>query len=230
MRRKASGFYADSLEMLLDTMCNVLGAIVFITLTLAVLAPTSRAPVQEALQRQTTELSNALATVTASNAWVQAELEQTLLRLQEPRQKFQTNRMRLPSISRRTRESWPVILRYGRVFPLYLSSSVERGGKTQNLQMIDWRRAAGGIVLVEPKRDQGDEPESGIAEMAQALGRQSKTNFYFTFLVYEDSFAAFNRAKETAASLGFQYGWEPLAQNTQLQFGGSHPENIPPQN
>ena len=81
MRNRASGFYADSLEMLLDTMCNVLGAIVFITLTLAVLAPASRAPAPEEFQRQAIQLSNTLAAVTASNTWVQAELQQTLLRL-----------------------------------------------------------------------------------------------------------------------------------------------------
>ncbi len=47
MRKKASGFYADSLEMLLDTMCNVLGGILFITLTLAALTrqSSSRKPI-----------------------------------------------------------------------------------------------------------------------------------------------------------------------------------------
>jgi hypothetical protein len=139
--------------------------------------------------------------------------------------------MRLPSIGRTAKERWPVIVRYGRIFPLYLPSSVGRGGKAQNLQMIDWLLAPGRGLRVEPKRDQGEEPESGITEIAQALARNSKTNFYFTFYVYEDSFAAFNRAKETACNLGFQYGWEPEAQNTPLYASrSSQPENIPPQN
>jgi hypothetical protein len=61
MKNKASGFYADSLEMLLDTMCNVLGAVVFITLALAALAPNSHAPAPEELQHQAAELANTLA-------------------------------------------------------------------------------------------------------------------------------------------------------------------------
>ena len=217
MKNKASGFYADSLEMLLDTMCNVLGAIVFITLALAALAPSSHAPAPEELQRQAAELTNTLAAVTASNAVVQAELEQTLLRLQEPRQQFQTNRMHLPNVSRTTRQPWPVIVRYGRVFPLYLFSSTARDGKAQNAQ------------TVEPRWGQGDDPESGVEQIVRTFRSYSKTNYYFVFSVYEDSFAAFNRAKETAASLGFQYGWDPVAQNTKLQLG-SQGKSIPPQN
>jgi hypothetical protein len=229
MKSKASGFYADSLEMLLDTMCNVLGAIVFITLALAALAPSSHAPAPEELQRQATELTNTLAAVTASNALIQAELEQTLLRLQEPRQQFQTNRMHLPNVSRTTRQPWPVIVRYGRVFPLYLFSSTARDGKAQNAQTIEWQRVAGKGLFVEPRWGQGDDPESGVEQIVRTFRSYSKTNYYFVFSVYEDSFAAFNRAKETAASLGFQYGWDPVAQNTKLQLG-SHSESIPPQN
>jgi len=229
MRNKASGFYADSLEMLLDTMCNVLGAIVFITLTLAVLAPSSRAPAAADLQREAASLTNALAAVTASNAWVQAELQQTLLRLQEPHQQFPTNRMRLPNTTRTTKQPWPVIIRYGRVFPLYFVSATARDGKGQNAQTIEWQRVPGKGIFVEPRFGQGDDPENGVEQMVHAFRSYSKTNYYFAFSVYEDSFAAFNRAKETAATLGFQYGWDPVAQNTKLKLGDRGP-NIPPQN
>jgi hypothetical protein len=69
--KKESGFYADSLEMLLDTMCNVLGAIVFITLALAVLVRSSTS--DEAIRQQTTALTNELVlpgvTSTDKRAW-----------------------------------------------------------------------------------------------------------------------------------------------------------------
>ena len=74
-----------------------------------------------------------------------------------------------------------------------------------------------------------DEPESGVESMVRTFQRFSKTNYYFVFWVYEDSFAAFNRAKETAASLGFQYGWDPVARNTKLKLG-ERGTSIPPQN
>jgi hypothetical protein len=229
MKNKASGFYADSLEMLLDTMCNVLGAVVFITLALAALAPNSHAPAPEELQHQAAELANTLAAVTASNAVVQAELEQTLLRLQEPRQQFQTNHMHLPNVSRTTRQPWEVIVRYGRVFPLYVFSSTARDGKARNAQTIEWRPAAGNSFRVEPRWGQGEDPAHGVEQMIETFRSHSKTNYYFTFSVYEDSFAAFDRAKETAANLGFQYGWEPWAQNTPLGVSRNG-KNIPPQN
>jgi hypothetical protein len=50
--------------------------------------------------------------------------------------------------------------------------------------------------------------------MAQAFKDSGQTNFYFAFWVYDDSFEAFMRAREAAARLGFQYGWEPLPQTS----------------
>jgi len=70
MRKKISGFYADSLEMLLDTMCNVLGGIIFITLTLAVLVRNSSRP--ESYAQETAEMTNALSSISISNSMVEA--------------------------------------------------------------------------------------------------------------------------------------------------------------
>jgi hypothetical protein len=63
--------------------------------------------------------------------------------------------------------------------------------------------------------------------MAQAFKAGAKTNFYFAFLVYDDSFDAFARARETAVSLGFQYGWNPLPGNQRLKIGGAGPPILP---
>jgi hypothetical protein len=227
--KKAPGFYADSLEMLLDTMCNVLGGIIFITLTLAALARTAPNPPPDYYKKQAEQLTNELAAVTSSNAWIEAELQQTVQRLQAPHLRFPTNQMRLPNETQATKTSWEVIVRYGRVYPLYSYSAGARDGKAQNAQTIEWQRVAGKGVFVEPRWGQGDDPESGVAGMVRTFRGFSKTNYYFVFWVYEDSFAAFNRAKETAASLGFQYGWDPVAQHTKLKLG-ERGESIPPQN
>ena len=227
--KKASGFYADSLEMLLDTMCNVLGGIVFITLTLAVLANSSPNPTPDYYKQQAEQLTNELVSVTSSNAWVEAEIQQTLQQLQAPHLRFPTNQMRLPNETPATKTSWEVVVRYGRLYPLYGYSAGARDGKAQNAQTIEWQRVVGQGVFVEPRREQGDEPESGVESMVRTFQRFSKTNYYFVFWVYEDSFAAFNRAKETAASLGFQYGWDPVARNTKLKLG-ERGTSIPPQN
>jgi hypothetical protein len=65
--------------------------------------------------------------------------------------------------------------------------------------------------------------------MVEAFKASGKTNYYFAFWVYEDSFQAFMRAREVATSLGFQYGWEPLPQNERLQLGAQG-ERVLPQN
>jgi hypothetical protein len=222
--KNASGFYASSLEMLLDTMCNMLGAVVFIALMVALVAQDSPAPQPAYYQEQAAQLSNVLAAITASNSAATAELEQTLLRLQDPRLHPATNLMRLPNISETGKHSWPVIVRYGRLYPLNELSTDGRGTVLRNNRTLS-RQA----MYVEARPGLGEEPEQAVAGMAQAFNASGKTNFYFTFWVFDDSFAAFTTARETAARLGFQYGWEPLPQDQRLQLG-TQGERVRPQN
>src|SRR5262249_49736986 len=148
--KKASGFYADSLEMLLDTMCNVLGGIVFITLTLAQLVRHSPSSNPEFDQREAARLTNELAMVTASNAVVQAQLDQLALELQKAR--FQTNLMSLPNANQTARDPWTVIVRYGQLYPLNVITP-GRAGQTRNVSSLTWRGKS-----VEPKPGQGAAP------------------------------------------------------------------------
>ena len=111
MKNKPSGFYADSLEMLLDTMCNMLGGVVFIALMVAMVMHDAPPTAQEAYRQNAIQLTNELAAVTVSNAAVEAELQATLQRLQDPHQLFRTNQMRLPNLSNTARRPWTVIIR-----------------------------------------------------------------------------------------------------------------------
>jgi hypothetical protein len=222
--KNTGGFYSNSLEMLLDTMCNMLGAIVFIALMVALVAQDSPPPPPAYYQAQTAQLSNDLAAVTVSNSMAESELQRTLLRLQDPHLHPATNLMRLPNISNTSKPSWPVIIRYGRLYPLDLLSTNGRVAQLPNNRTLS-RQAR----YVEPRPGLGDEPEKGVTEMAQAFKDSGQTNFYFAFWVYDDSFNAFIRAREAAARLGFQYGWEPLPQNERLQLGPQG-EHVLPQN
>jgi hypothetical protein len=219
MRKKASGFYADSLEMLLDTMCNFLGGIIFITLTLAVLTRDSSTP--ESNQRETAQLTCELESVTSSNEVVEAKIQYAMLQLQAP--PLTTNLMRLPSEGRKTKKAWTLIIRYGRMYPLYTTDAEGRPTLVKNNQTLDWR----GNYL-EPKRGQGSDPEV-MTTIVQALKDSGQTNYYFAFLVFGDSFDAFNRAKKTVLDLGMQCGWEPYAENKRLVLDGRG-QDILPQN
>jgi hypothetical protein len=66
--------------------------------------------------------------------------------------------------------------------------------------------------------------------MVRTFRNNSNTNFYFVFLVKADSFAAFDRAKETAADLGFQYGWEPYGLAEPIVLSRGQGRAILPQN
>jgi len=225
--RKQSSFYADSLEMMLDTMCNVLGGIIFITLTLSLMVGAN--PKSAPDQQETRLITNALEEVVRSNAQVRAEIEMTMQRLQSLPVAFATNHLRLPNETEATRISWEVIARYGKLYPLYVFSKAAREGKAQDTQLLQRQPVPGAGVFLEPRPDLGLSPETAVAEMVQAFRTGGKTNYYFVFWVFEDSFGAFKRARETAVSLGFQYGWDPVEQGTRLKlFEGG--DKIPPQN
>lgn len=227
MKNKAAGFYADSLEMLLDTMCNMLGAVVFIALLVAICGRDVTAPTPADYAGQTRQLSNDLAAVVASNSVVESQIHGTLQRLQEPPPRSQTVAMRLPNIApNTTKQPWTVIVRDGKLYPLDLLSSDGRGLAIRNTRAV---QVQSGTHRVELRPGQGEEPERGVTAMVQAFKASSKTDFYFVFCVYDDSFDAFARARETAMNLGFQYGWEPLpTTGPPLRLGPGPP--ILPQN
>ena len=223
MKNKPSGFYADSLEMLLDTMCNMLGGVVFIALMVAMVMHDAPPTAQEAYRQNAIQLTNELAAVTVSNAAVEAGLQATLERLQDPHQLFRTNQMRLPNLSNTAKHPWPVIIRYDKLYPMDFMPAVRGGVPVHNDRTISRSEYA------EPKAGQGDDPDAGVAQMVEAFKTSARTNYYFEFYVYEDSFDAFVRAREAAARLGFQYGWEPLPANRLLRLS-RQAEHVRPQN
>ncbi len=222
MKSKA-GFYSNSLEMLLDTMCNMLGAIVFIALMVALLAQDSPAP-QPERPPEATQAAASLAALNTSNTLAEAELQKTLQRLQDPHLHLATNVMRLPNISDTTNHSWLVIVQHGRLYPLDVMSTDGRGTIKRNSHSLA-RQAR----YIEPRPALGDDPEQGVVNMVNAFRANGRTDFYFTFWVFADSFSDFIRARETAAKLGFQYGWEPVPLGERLQLG-TDGERVLPQN
>lgn len=223
MKHKASGFYSSSLEMLLDTMCNVLGGVVFIALMVAMIMHDAPPTAQEDYKQNAARLTNELAAVTASNAVIEAELQATVQHLQDPGRHFRANEMRLPNLSSTTRHPWPVIVRYDALYPMDYIPAVRGGVPGHNDRTILRSEYA------EPKAGQGEDAGPGIAQMVEAFKTSGRTNYYFEFYVYEDSFEAFVRAREAAARLGFQYGWEPLPANQLLRLSGQA-EQVLPQN
>ena len=64
--------------MLLDTMCNVLGGIIFLALTLSLMVGATPRSATDSYQEQAQQLTNEIDGVVAFNAVVQAEIQITL--------------------------------------------------------------------------------------------------------------------------------------------------------
>jgi hypothetical protein len=224
MKQKSSGFYADSLEMLLDTMCNVLGGIVFIALMVAMLAQDTAPPSEAYYQAQVSALEKSISDVGESNRMAVAELKSLNENLQHPPPILRTNYWRLPHVAETAKQQWQIVMRYGQVYPVYQFATPDAARATPNTQSLAWRNGS-----VEPEPGQGEPPEGGVEQAVQSLRQHARTNVYLAFWVYDDSFVEFNRAKQTVDKLGFQYGWEPIPRNTPLKVG-RRGEKILPQN
>jgi len=225
MKNKSAGFYASSLEMLLDTMCNMLGGVVFIALMVAVVAQDSVTHTPQEYREQTAHLTKDLNALTASNTVAEAELQALLRRLQDPREHPRTNIMRLPNIENTTKQPWIVIVQYGKIYPLdVFSSRATNAVPILNSSEVLYQPQ---LHYVEARPQKGEDPDSGVVQMIQNFKETAKTNFYFSFWVYSDSFDAFVHARETATKLGFQYGWNPLPANQLLQAGRDGERALP---
>ena len=66
-----------------------------------------------------------------------------------------------------------------------------------------------------------DQLRSGKAEFTQILQKLDPLNNYIAFIVRPDSFATFRAAREQAWKLGYDVGWEPVAEDRILVFGSS---------
>ena len=104
-------------------------------------------------------------------------------------------------------------MQYGRIYPLR-HANLER-----NTATIDWQDA-GSSYVTSPKQDKGLDPRYGGAALAQLFRGLSRSDYYVAFYVFEDSFSAFNAAKQMAVAAGLEYGWKPLeSTEPPLRFG-----------
>lgn len=128
----------------------------------------------------------------------------------------QVQHLRLPREHTTAKTNLNVILRYGRVYPLYL---FQYGMPERNTNSLAWQQESDQIRRVDPSPRRGIEPGPGAAALDQFLAQVSTNNFYLAFQVYEDSFSAFKAAKEAALRHGFEYAWEPRTNGFIIRLG-----------
>ena len=110
--------------------------------------------------------------------------------------------LRLPKEHETGKRVVYIIVRYGRIYPCRNSDL------SRNVTDIDWTSRATDEIAA-PKRERGLDPMTRAADLSSYCRNLPTGLVYVAFLVYEDSFPAFIRARQIAVESGLAYGWEP---------------------
>jgi hypothetical protein len=109
--------------------------------------------------------------------------------------------LRLPKEHETGKRVLYIIARYSRIY------ACRNSDLSRNEMDIGWESTFSSETA-HPKPGRGIDPanEAALTSYFKAL---SGTSVYLAFLVFEDSFPAFIRAKQLASASGLAYGWEP---------------------
>ncbi len=188
--------------------------------TAAAVTPTDRLKTLEEeivmAELQTLEAKNRLAAAQTNRAHIGAQISEVTqnqaLLVKESQQK-----LRLPMERPSKQDPIYVIARYGRIFPC------RNYDRRPNYEDIVWSKNSEGEVAT-PRRDRGFTDLDKLQDYFQSIPSRQ---VYVVFLVYEDSFSIFNKAKDLAVRAGVTYGWEPYVVSRSVQFvdeGGFTPK------
>jgi hypothetical protein len=136
----------------------------------------------------------------------------------------QTQRVRLPQERATTKGHLYLIVRHGRVYPLYWFVD---GAPSPNTTTLRWIQESEFSRRIETIPEAGIRPQADAAALAATLRSIPANQIYLVFQVFPDSFEAFNLAKAAAVAAGFDYTWEPRLENTPLRLGAGAPPPPP---
>ena len=195
-------------------------------------AAATREQILEQFRQSQAELDAAqkkLADERNRTAPLEADLAQQRQRLEETEQSVARAReqrvRRLPREHQSTKLHLYIIVRYNRLYPLYQFTD---GMIERNTNSVAWDQVSPTVRKAEAIRERGVDIVRDSAAVARYLRSIPREEYYPAFVVYEDSFGAFNTAKETAVSDHLEYAWEPMQANESLTLGpGGH--TPPPQ-
>ena len=110
--------------------------------------------------------------------------------------------LRMPREHDTDRQVVYIIVRYGRV---YFCRNVDL---SRNENDIKWTDNAG-VEIADPRKAKGLDPDVNAGELRTYFNAQAHNSVYVVFIVIEDSFPTFIRAKQIALESGLPYGWTP---------------------
>lgn len=177
----------------------------------AALTPTDRLKtLEEAIvtaELQTLEAKNRLAAAQTNRAHIGTRISE-ITQSQALLVKDSERKLRLPMERDSKQSAIYVIAKYGRIFPC------RNYDLSLNEEDIVWDKNSKRNVAT-PRRDRGFTDPNKLHDYFQRIPSR---NFYVAFLVYEDSFSIFNKAKDLAVRAGVTYGWEPYVASRSVEF------------
>jgi hypothetical protein len=190
----------------------------------AAIAKTSIADILRHSQEELEKTQKTLAQEQSRTDTLKLTLETQKKKLQERQRELvvatdqRVRRVRLPREHQTSKKHLYVITRFGRLYPLYYFRDSEPQRNTVSLR---WTDESPTIRRVEPAPDQGLAALADPAALARFFHQFPAAEVYLVFQVYEDSFAAFNAAKEAAVAQGLEYTWEPRRSDEVLRTGAA---------
>ncbi|MDC0309462.1 hypothetical protein OAL72_01795 [bacterium] len=148
--------------------------------------------------------------------------EQELTAQRKAAREKQTVRLRLPKERTTGKEHVWVLVQYGKLYPTYLRQGSR---EIRNNISIRWTNQLGSRKA-EPIADRGIAVLKNGEEWQRYLRSLDARREYIAFVVWPDSYKAFNAAKLSAVSRGMSYGWEIWESSQDIYFGpnGTHPD------
>lgn len=171
---------------------------------------------KDALELQRSKLDNSLATIAEAQKQA-AQRENDIRRQLSFISQKQTQLLRLPQERETTKDAFWILVKHGRLYPLWNSAG------DRNVESISWREGRDS-VLPTPIPDRGIDPSRSPSAFMRVIQNVPLTK-YVAYVVWEDSFATFNAAKQITIAAKREYGWDPQKQSETVSFSatGSRP-------
>ncbi len=125
--------------------------------------------------------------------------------------------LRLPQERETTKEAFWILVKHGHLYPLRNLSG------DRNVASITWREGSDSVLPI-PMPGQGIDPIQSPSALLRIVQSIPLTK-YVAYVVWEDSFATFNAAKQLTIAAKREYGWDPQKQDETVSFSakGSRP-------
>jgi len=172
----------------------------------------------ELLRKEKTSLAQTLARLETKKL----ELNRNLQDAKKPK----VTKYRLPRENNTSgKQHLYVFVRHGKIYPMYL---FENGARKLNTASVHWLDQDFS-KSPRPRSQLGWKLESAAdSEWREYLKALSPKEYYIAFLAWGDSFTTLKKAKVMATDAGWDVGWEPWPEDSEISFGESGTGPPPP--